>query len=136
MHPILGNRTRLAVYIAAWALLGLLFSVVAPGGEPRSFARAASSTVPLALVYGFICLSAWWVCRAAPLARTSAHGIAMVVGGAAILASLFWAGVGVAGSRALAAFATHAAGGASSSTGLAPHSTPLFLALGIPLYLF
>src|SRR5215470_7689955 len=115
MHPILGNRSRLAVYIAAWALLGLLFAVVAPSAEPRSFARAASSTVPLALVYGFICLSAWWVCRAAPLARTSAYGVAMAVGGAAILASLFWALLGVAASRALAAFAAHGGGNSGSA---------------------
>src|SRR5881397_3316785 len=134
MHPILGNRTRLAVYVTAWVLLGLLFAVLVPSAVPRPFARAVSSTVPLALVYGFICLSAWWVCRAAPLAQTTPFGITMVVGGAAIVASVFWAGLGAVGSRVLAAFVSHAGGVSAPDSGDA-RRTPIFFALGVPLYL-
>ncbi len=130
MHPILGNRARLGVYLAAWGVLGLLFAVLGRGGTARPFAAAALYTAPLALAYAFVCLSSWWVCRAAPLARTPPLrlGISLVV--AAIVASAFWAMLGAAWTPVLAALAFDAA---SSD---APVPALAFLALGVPLYLF
>ena len=67
MHPILVKRARLALYLAAWIPLAALLALVlsAHGGIDAwaSFLLA----FPLSGLYAFICLAAWYVCRAAPL---------------------------------------------------------------------
>ena len=137
MHPILGNRSRLGVYLAAWGVLGLLFAVLERSGVPRQFTTAALYAVPLALAYGFVCLSSWWVCRAAPLARTPPLrlGVSLVV--PAMVASVFWAMLGAAWTRILGAVTLDAPTATLRATaGDHPVPTAVFLALGVPLYLF
>ena len=69
MHPILERRQRLLAYLLGWALAGaLLASAPWAAGEAR-LADALVFVVPLALVYGFVCLAVWYPCRATPLAR-------------------------------------------------------------------
>jgi len=140
MHPILQNRARLLVYLAAWVLLGLLFGMLLsglPGLPGRPFERAAAETVPLALIYGFICLSAWWVCRALPLGRTPASRLAAGLLTAAALASLSWALLAAGWVRTLEGFAAHS-GRAAGDMAVNPPAarTAVCLAVGIPLYLF
>jgi hypothetical protein len=87
MHPIFSRPERLTAYLAAWAAIGgLLTAIFSRLGLP--WMAAAALFVPLCLVYAFICLSAWYVCRATPL-RTSgvfrvfiASILAAAVGGA------------------------------------------------------
>ncbi len=38
--------------------------------RPRPFGALALFLLPLLVLYAFACLSAWWVCRAHPLAST------------------------------------------------------------------
>src|SRR5438093_3461410 len=87
MHPILGQLRRLLLYLAAWgpisAILIYLFASV--GG--MSWVRALAMAVPLALVYAFMCLSAWYTCRVVPLAN-SGSWLAHLA--AAAVASLLW----------------------------------------------
>ena len=67
MHPILARGRRLALYLGAWTLLGLLLAALlaAPGGLGPG--ASLGSAIPLALVYAFFCLSAWYVARSTPL---------------------------------------------------------------------
>ena len=70
MHPILARRRSLGIYLAAWipflALIRIL--LIRSGGlQPEV---AVGLAAPLALIYAFICLAAWYVCRAAPIAET------------------------------------------------------------------
>src|SRR3954471_19109458 len=91
MHPILGQLRRLLLYLAAWgpisAILVYLFASV--GG--MNWGRALAMAVPLALVYAFVCLSAWYTCRGVPLAN-SGSWLAHLA--AAAVASLLWIGGG------------------------------------------
>ena len=65
MHPILADLRRLAVYLAGWLVVGGLLTIgFRPGGE---WAIATALLLPLSLVYGFISLSGWYVCRAFPI---------------------------------------------------------------------
>jgi sensor histidine kinase YesM len=76
VHPILASRTRLAFYLGFWVVVALLLAVVYATASAASGAEALVIAAPLVVIYGFICLSAWYVCRVAPL---SLAGIGRVV---------------------------------------------------------
>ena len=67
MHPVLADRKRLALYLAAWVVLAILLALLAiePGGV--TFPEAIRLTLPPTLVYAFVCLAAWYPARAMPL---------------------------------------------------------------------
>jgi signal transduction histidine kinase len=94
MHPILADRQRLQLHLIAWCLvgtmLGLLIRVVigARWGEALVFA------LPLALIAAPVSLSAWYLCRAMPLGRTSAIQVAGTALVASLVTSALWAAVG------------------------------------------
>ena len=73
MHPILARGSRLALYLGVWTLVGVLLAALlaGPGGLARD-ASARDLPIPLALVYAFFCLSAWYVSRSTPLGPTGA----------------------------------------------------------------
>jgi len=89
MHPILADRHRLLAYVAAWELLGGLLSALLVLSGNFSWGPALSLAVPLAAVYAFVCLGAFWACRAAPLGT----GLLPVAGtqlAAAALSAALW----------------------------------------------
>jgi hypothetical protein len=66
MHPILGRPERIALYLTVWLIIGgLLAGVLTRQG--LSWPQALVLLLPILLVYAFVCLSAWYVCRALPL---------------------------------------------------------------------
>lgn len=94
MHPILGDRLRLRLHLVAWCLAGALLALlvhVLMGVPPL---EAALFGVPLGLLAAPISLSAWYVCRAMPLARTSAVRIGITAVGAALVTASLWAWTG------------------------------------------
>ena len=70
MHPVLAERNRLALYLAAWLMLGVPLALLAVEPGRLGFGAATLLTFPPTLVYAFVCLSAWYPVRAMPL-RTS-----------------------------------------------------------------
>lgn len=90
MNPILARSDRLALYLGGWVITGsLLASALArPGG--LAWGQTLVILVPLSLIYAFVCLSAWYVCRATPLRTNGALTVLVNIGGAAIVASGFW----------------------------------------------
>ena len=89
MHPILGRTERLAVYLAAWLVVGILIA----GSLSRqglAFGEALILVLPLFLVYAFICLSAWYVCRAVPLRTSGALRVMAAAGIAAAITGGLW----------------------------------------------
>ena len=100
MHPILEDRRRLALYLLAWLLIGLLLSVGVR--SDADWTTAAAFLVPLCLVFAFIGLSTWYLCRAFPLTGTASVWALIVVqmtGAAA--ASAIWIGLGYVWAAAL-----------------------------------
>ena len=67
MHPILASRNHLALYLAFWALIAILFAAAYASASPASFREAVLVGAPLVILYAFVSLSAFYVCRAAPL---------------------------------------------------------------------
>ncbi|MEM7352356.1 MAG: PP2C family protein-serine/threonine phosphatase [Acidobacteriota bacterium] len=90
MHPILGHRTRLLVYLATWLPIGGLLAVlVALVGEVPWIAAAALA-LPVSLIYAFICLASWFPSRSMPLSRANAWRVISTHTLAAVLSSSIW----------------------------------------------
>jgi histidine kinase len=128
-HPILGRRGRIAPYLAAWSLFGVLLTAVLVGARAMRPGAALLVAVPLAVVYGFFCLAAWYPCRATPL---GAAGSARLLGTHAA-GALLCAGLWVALAEGWVA-ALSASGRVAVATSLEGGRLFLF-ALGVVLYL-
>ena len=86
MHPILARAERIASYLAAWLVVaGLLASVLTR--QELTWSAAFLLVLPVCLVYAFVCLSAWYICRATPLTTSSAARVLVSSAMAAVVAS-------------------------------------------------
>jgi two-component system, LytTR family, sensor histidine kinase AlgZ len=93
MHPLL-TRNRLGLYLLSWIpLTGILVFVMASGGA-LSWLDSSVIAVPLCVVYAFVCLSAWYTAKSAPIQRESALRLIAVHSLAAAVVSYFWMGFG------------------------------------------
>jgi two-component system sensor histidine kinase AlgZ len=115
MHPILASGRRMLLYAALWAtLLALLAAILRISGGVH-WQTALSGLAPACLLFAFICLTPWYLCRVRPL-RQPGRAVAPSLGAAAAGSGIF---VGAAW---------------LASPLLAPHLPQLF-ALGVLLYL-
>lgn len=95
MHPILAQRERILIYLSIWLILGLLLaSAVAVLGN-TAWAAALFVVLPLTTVYSFMCLSAWYVCRAFPLHNTAFIRLLIVALVASVVTSTFLVALGL-----------------------------------------
>jgi len=130
MHPLLARPSRLLLYIVFWLVVGLVMAAGLRFFQPRPWFDAIVFAVPMAVFYGFVCLSAWWVCRAQPL--TSGHGLraaVMQLGGAS-QASAVW----VAAATLWEVFLSARLGIGLDRAGILRDVAVLFV-LGIPAFL-
>ena len=90
MHPILAQLRRLLLYLLGWIpLAGMLTYLLAlPGG--LSWLEAATVAFVLCLLYAFVCLAAWYPCRATPLERSSLSRFLFTHVAGALVASGLW----------------------------------------------
>jgi hypothetical protein len=93
MHPILVQRRRLALYLMAWLpVLALLTALMVLTGW-GSWVQSLLFSFPLVMVYAFLCLAAWYPCRAMPLDdQQTAFSLATHIATAAISAAV-WVGM-------------------------------------------
>jgi two-component system, LytTR family, sensor histidine kinase AlgZ len=90
MHPILKPIKRYGIYLSAWSpLAGILIYLMAVPGK-LGWRDATVLIVPLCLVYQFVCLSAWYMCKAAPLQRTPILRTRLTHLVAAVIISFLW----------------------------------------------
>ena len=94
VHPILGSTRRRNLYLAAWVVIGSLGAVAWSAANPGAGVGVALAVVvPPGLVLAFVCLSARYVCRAAPLEAASLVRTLAMHAGAAMVAAAVWAAV-------------------------------------------
>jgi hypothetical protein len=130
VNPILASGGRLGPYLLAWipltAVTGTLL-VLAAGLSPL---EAALLTPPLTVVYAFLCLSSWYLCRSLPAGAATLARLSGTIVTAAVLAGLLWA-----------AWAATVVWGLATIPSLAalpdrlPAITPVVVLLGVLLYL-
>ena len=94
MHPILGDRLRLRLHLTAWGLAGAIVALLIRVLVGVPWTEAFLFGIPMGLVAAPVSLSAWYLCKAMPLSRTSAWRIGATAFGAAVVTASLWAGLG------------------------------------------
>lgn len=130
MHPLLADWGRLGAYLAAWGLVGTLIAVQLAFAGPFAWVEAFALGVPLALLFGFVGLSAYWICQAAPLqlARLARSLVTQLL--AAAVSAALW----LAAARGWAALLERLDVFPGLSARLL-QAAPLLLGLGLALFL-
>jgi two-component system, LytTR family, sensor histidine kinase AlgZ len=90
MHPILGRPARLAAYLGVWVPLGMLLAALLYLQGVLGWEEATLVAMPLALAYGFLCLSAWYVTGGSPVDRVGAWRNAATALVASFVSSAVW----------------------------------------------
>jgi hypothetical protein len=90
MHPVFGAVTRLLLYLAAWAPIAGVLSLLLYSSRGLTLLEAGLWIGPLCLIYAFICLSPWYLCRVLPIGRSDIYKILANHAGAALVAACLW----------------------------------------------
>ena len=90
MHPLFARRGHLWLYLLLWVIAGGVLSTVLVGQRGIGWGVAAIVAIPLATVFSFVCLSAWYVARGMPLAGTGALRVVATALSAALVSSALW----------------------------------------------
>ncbi len=93
MHPILANRRHLALYLMAWLPVITLLTVAMVMTGWGDWMQSLLLTFPMVVVYAFLCLSAWYPCRAMPMGGERAEMTLVTHLAAAALSALLWVGM-------------------------------------------
>lgn len=129
MHPTFNRPGRLAAYLGGSLLVGLLLAGML-SRQGLGWLEALALAVPACLVYAFTCLSAYYVCLAAPLKTSELSRIVATAGVAATMASVLWLAI----VRAWYAVLDGLPFGAFESTRY-PQQVPLLFTAGVLLFL-
>jgi LytS/YehU family sensor histidine kinase len=90
MHPLLTPISRFGLYLLAWLPLALILIYLMAVPGRLGWLDATVLIVPLCLIYQFVCLSAWYSCKAAPIQKSTARRLWLTHVIAAATLSLFW----------------------------------------------
>jgi sensor histidine kinase YesM len=90
MHPLLTPINRFGLYLLAWVpLAGILIYLMAVPGK-LGWLDAAVLILPLCAIYQFVCLSAWYSCKAAPIQKSTGQRLWLTHVLAAAILSFLW----------------------------------------------
>jgi two-component system sensor histidine kinase AlgZ len=94
VHPILKEGRLLLLYLLAWLVLAAVLSALLtiPGGV--TFIGTAVIVVPMMMLFAFIALSSWYVCRAFPLSSPPFSTALTSVAIAGIASASGWTALG------------------------------------------
>src|SRR5260370_16189164 len=100
MHPLLTREraanllerltSRLGLYLLSWAPITAILTYLMAKPAGLGWWNATLVVVPLCLIYAFVCLSAWYSCKAAPIQTTPPKRLFVTYTVAAVLVSLLW----------------------------------------------
>ena len=90
MHPILAQFRRLTMYLIGWIPIAILLAYLITASSRITKTEAFVLSIPLCLAYAFVCLSAWYTCRARPLGKQSLSRLAASQTAAALVAAGLW----------------------------------------------
>jgi two-component system, LytTR family, sensor histidine kinase AlgZ len=93
MHPLL-TRNRLGLYLLGWIPLAAIVVLLMTAGGNLSWLDSAVIVLPLCVIYAFVCLSAWYTAKSAPIRRETALRLIGAHSLAAAVVSFFWMGFG------------------------------------------
>lgn len=129
MHPMMERPIRLVAYLGVAAMFGVLLALLVQAVAPGSFRGALLLCLPLALVYGFQCLSVWYPVRQLPPSRAGLPRLALLLVFASFASAAIWAVLGRLWAGLLAESADLTDLPARYATAL-----PLFFVVGVFLF--
>jgi two-component system sensor histidine kinase AlgZ len=137
MHPFLTDRIRLLLYLVAWVFVGLFLSALLYVTDPRPVRWIILFVAPLVLIYAFVCLSAWWVCRSQPLSRGRPVRLVTVLSATAATTAVLWVSLAGAWDRVLCGLIQEAAADPAAAPALHARTRDfaIILVAGLMLYL-
>ena len=103
MHPLFSDARHLIWYLVAWLFIGnaVAATLAANGSAPHT--NAIFFCLPVCLMFGFVAMSAYYVCRSQPMARRRLPRLAtlycltsLISGLILLLITRAWAGIGEA----------------------------------------
>ena len=130
MHPILASRRHLALYLAAWLPVVALLTVVMVMTGWGGWQQSLLFIFPMVVVFAFLCLSAWYSCRAMPLGDERAEMTLLTHLAAAALSALLWVGMAWALAEGFQRSTLYA-----GEAGLTAEHTGIIFIAGLLLYL-
>jgi hypothetical protein len=84
---------RLALYLGLWVLVSALLAQLMAARMGLTWLQALLVALPVASVYAFVCLSAWYVARSLPIRTTGTARILLTGLVASTLSSAVWLAV-------------------------------------------
>jgi serine phosphatase RsbU (regulator of sigma subunit) len=90
MHPILGHRGRLLLYLALWLPVGGALGYLLRQDADLSWTKAMMLGVPLAFFLAFFCLAAWYPAKSRPRSSAQLWQALVSHGAAALLSTALW----------------------------------------------
>ncbi len=129
MHPILEQKKRLGLYLAAWVPVAVLLTAMVALASSAPWMLALALVLPICAVYAFQCLPAWYLCHSFPLRTAGLIRVAAVVGIASVFSASLWLFVGSGWAILLA----HAPGFGDAAE-LFRSSYPLLFGFGLLLF--
>lgn len=104
MHPILSDSRRFVCYLATWLMAGVLFSRLLVSAGLSDWTNALAFTLPIALVFGFIATSPYYICRAFPLAKRTFFLVFLIFGSSSTASGLLMFAISEAWNMLLMSF--------------------------------
>jgi hypothetical protein len=101
MHPILAKPARMLLYLAGWLPILALLDYVLWSSGSSSWSHNAAQLAPACLLFAFVCLSPWPICRVRPLRLARLAMLAVTWTAAAAAASALFTGAAWAMARLL-----------------------------------
>lgn len=130
MQRPLPIRRPLALFLLVWLMLGLVLAGLVVSSTGAGWSNALLFALPMTMVYAFAAgYSAYYLCRAYPLARKSAGSILLVLGFAALVSGALWAAAGLAWNALWQSLETGWAGFLNT-----PALSAMIFGLGVVLY--
>jgi two-component system sensor histidine kinase AlgZ len=96
MYPILTQRNSFLLYLACWLPNALLIAALFVFAGGLNWIASIALALPMAVLYAFLCLSSWHLCRYFPLQKTNFFRLLAVHAIAAFISSSIWVLLGKA----------------------------------------
>jgi two-component system sensor histidine kinase AlgZ len=90
MHPLFARPRQLGLYLLMWVPVAAILTYLLAGTGGLGSREAVALAVPLCVVYAFVCLAAWYSCKATPLEHTGFNKLLLTHLTAAAVLGAFW----------------------------------------------
>jgi two-component system sensor histidine kinase AlgZ len=130
MHPIFSDSARLFWYVATWLLVGCLIAGLLVAADAAPWINAMLFAIPVSLLFGFVAMSAYYVCRALPLARRRLPRLVITFGAASLVSGAILLAICIAWGKI-----AHSMDASWSEVEISRRSQVLIFGFGIALYL-